>query len=74
MNDFHQKLFFSDIQKLIREQLDSNEIEKGKENAGLFLKYGAFTWFEWCIDHWGTKWNSSEGNIQEDDSRAFTRA
>lgn len=73
MNDFHQKLFFSDMQKLIREELDSNEIEKGKEYVELFLKYGTFTWFDWCIDHWGTKWNSSEGNMNED-SIAFSTA
>lgn len=21
-------------------------------------KYGHPTWYEWCIDHWGTKWNA----------------
>lgn len=25
-------------------------------------KYGAETWYEWCIEHWGTKWNSYHHN------------
>ena len=27
--------------------------------------YGAISWYEWCIEHWGTKWNSYE-NVQVD--------
>lgn len=23
-------------------------------------KYGAPTWYEWCIAHWGTKWNACD--------------
>lgn len=62
------------MQKLIRDQeLDSDEIEKGKEYVELFLKYGVFTWYDWCTDHWGTKWNSSEGNMNKD-SIAFSTA
>ena len=26
-------------------------------------KYGAPTWYEWCYDHWGTKWNAYECEI-----------
>lgn len=75
MNDFHQKMYFSDIQYLIeKNEWVDEEIKRGKEYVDLFLKYGVFSWFDWCIDHWGTKWNSSEGNIQEDDSIAFTTA
>lgn len=29
------------------------------------ILHGASTWYDWCIKHWGTKWNSYE-NIQVD--------
>ena len=74
MSEFHQKLYFSNMQKLIKKNLDPEKVEKGKEYVELFLKYGAFTWFDWCVDHWGTKWNSSEGNMHEEDSISFTTA
>lgn len=50
------------------------DIEKGKKYVDMFFKYGAFTWYDWCNNHWGTKWNSSEGNIREKESIAFTTA
>ena len=29
-------------------------------NHMLLLKYGAKTWYDWCVLNWGTKWNSYE--------------
>lgn len=35
------------------------ELFKAGEQAISNLKlYGAITWYEWCIQHWGTKWNA----------------
>ena len=28
------------------------------------LTYGADTWYEWCIENWGTKWNACESDLQ----------
>ena len=32
--------------------------ELGKQAYKNILEYGAPTWYEWCIVHWGTKWNA----------------
>lgn len=29
----------------------------GKTAVNNLIRYGAATWYEWCIEHWGTKWN-----------------
>ena len=34
------------------------DVKNGKEFVGNFIKYGGFTWYDWCIKNWGTKWNS----------------
>lgn len=28
-----------------------------KQQAENLTKYGAKDWFDWCVDHWGTKWD-----------------
>ena len=33
-------------------------LERGRKYYENIRKYGAPTWYEWCIDHWGTKWNA----------------
>lgn len=38
-----------------------------------FTDYGYLTWYEWCVDNWGTKWNSCESYL-EDDCIVFTTA
>lgn len=35
-------------------------IKKGKIYIENFAKYGATTWYDWCCDNWGTKWNACE--------------
>ena len=32
----------------------------GKAYIDNILEYGHDTWYEWCIDKWGTKWNACE--------------
>lgn len=38
----------------------------GKAYIDNILEYGADTWYEWCIDNWGTKWNACEAKIGDD--------
>lgn len=35
----------------------------GKAYVDNILEYGADTWYDWCIDNWGTKWNARECEI-----------
>ena len=37
----------------------------GKAYIDNVLEYGADTWYDWCIDHWGTKWNACECTIRD---------
>lgn len=38
------------------------------------VRYGAPTWYEWCIRNWGTKWNAVETKIEGDDTVSFWTA
>ena len=40
--------------------VDPKEWELGKAAWNNIQKYGAPTWYEWSIEHWGTKWNACE--------------
>ena len=30
-------------------------------------KYGKNNWYDWSVEHWGTKWNSSESSLYDED-------
>jgi Ferredoxin-like domain in Api92-like protein len=37
-------------------------------------KYGVPTWYEWCWDHWGTKWNACSAEVADnEDGRLHVR-
>lgn len=56
----------------------SNPIElmmsTGKQAIENLLLYGAATWYEWCIQNWGTKWNSYDNESWRDDGFDFNTA
>jgi len=54
------------LQRTSREKVES-PLKLNDEDWELFIKvlnnrrkYGAFTWYEWANEHWGTKWNAYE--------------
>lgn len=41
-----------------RTDVKPDEWKLGKAAWNNIQKYGAPTWYEWCINNWGTKWNA----------------
>ena len=49
---------------------DLNDIEK----ANLRKHFGSDNWYDWCVNNWGTKWNSYSCELveQDDDYVVYT--
>jgi len=41
--------------------------ELGEKYLGNIEKYGHPTWYTWCCDKWGTKWNACDADWSEND-------
>lgn len=41
-----------------RSDIPPDEWDLGKAAWNNIRRFGAPTWYEWCIAHWGTKWNA----------------
>lgn len=48
--------------------------ELGLQYISNKIKYGATTWYDWCCNNWGTKWNAYELEIIDDDTIMFQTA
>lgn len=59
----------SEIKKIINKYKD-NELDEllllGKTQVDNLIKYGYMNWYEWRINNWGTKWNSINFKLYED--------
>ena len=71
---FHSDIFkdirFSEIKDNFEKyKTDSNFAESialGKKYIENYDKYGHATWYKWCNDNWGTKWDVSQFSHDED--------
>lgn len=48
--------------------------ELGAKYIHNLIFHGATTWYDWCIEHWGTKWNSYENKRVDQDIITFETA
>lgn len=42
------------------------EWELGKAYYDNLMLYGCATWYDWCIENWGTKWNAYDRNVNDE--------
>lgn len=59
-------------------ELRAEDIDKRKA-LGLqaltnIVMHGYPTWYDWCCNHWGTKWNCLDTFIEDDNNVSFTTA
>ena len=48
--------------------------KKGETYVANIRKYGHATWYEWCYENWGTKWNAGSNEQENDDTIIFETA
>lgn len=56
-------------------ELGVNNLEDlGNVYINNILQYGADSWYDWCCENWGTKWNTSDTYIIDDNEIEFSTA
>lgn len=58
-----------------RADMSEDELVKlGAQYLQNLILYGATTWYDWRVEHWGTKWNSYENTQIDPDTITFETA
>lgn len=79
-NQFSRNTIFRDHLDEIRSFCEKNpdrkeathkNFIKGVEN---YLEYGFATWYNWCVQNWGTKWNASDCEKTDTNTYEFITA
>lgn len=46
-------------------------LKLGREAISNLKKYGAVTWYDWRLDHWGVKWDACDSYLTDDGDIVF---
>ena len=67
---------FSDEKTLRNEKPEkfAELVEQGKVYVDNLEKYGHTSWYGWCVENWGTKWNAFDGWQDGEDEIGFVTA
>lgn len=71
------KLLFSRVMEktFVMPESKKNEMyHNGQVYIDNYKKYGCTTWYDWCINYWGTKWNSYSNRQDGEDIIIFETA
>ena len=60
-----EKQIFEDYSETYKKYNINNLYDLGKLYLNNKTKYGTTTWYNWCIENWGTKWNAYDQSIKE---------
>lgn len=71
------KTVFENVIKITSNATQSTKVDlyqKGRRYVENYNKYGHVTWYTWCVEYWGSKWNAYNTNEINEDMIEFKTA
>lgn len=74
-DEWVQTVFNRALELVCQKICDGTELYKlGERYVQNYVKYGYTTWYDWCIENWGTKWNAYSNKCRDVDTIQFDTA